>query len=419
MEIVLSGHGMWNPKDGWVELPAHMKVHWYVEFGKLMPTSMGELIDMLDDLENRSTKTWGPGGQCHNLTLSYPEGIRAFDPATVPGYADRYRHVSPGQGQSWKLGDILSLPEYAQATALHWGACLQVALAEQGGQFIGVNAGADTDKLDPVERSRKPRYTRNAGKELVTDPFSGGEQLTKVPQHILDDLLRAAQAKKLVGEFLRLPEPVRAALFMNDRIKWWLLENGISKEMLHMPEPPRGRHPLPKVELPPVDVLRETGLEQYPSVEQLDLAAELARSMITLHDFALARSNGAVLQGWSRPDLDQAPMILAEEHALIGSDTAIAYESSALYHNNSGYFWHTPPNGFGNHPNCRLDRTINGDSVSITITGAYNRATVLGYFMRVLEDEGFTYQPESLDPCVLATVMPDGTTGRTVTIHFA
>jgi hypothetical protein len=72
---VLSGHGEWYPRDGYVRIPKGTTLSFYGKHGKVLKNSLGNEIELGTEAAARARRsTYRPGDTIENYTLTDPTG---------------------------------------------------------------------------------------------------------------------------------------------------------------------------------------------------------------------------------------------------------------------------------------------------------------------------------------------------------
>ncbi|MCX2954556.1 putative adhesin [Lentzea sp. NEAU-D7] len=381
-QLILSGHGSWSPEDGYIELPADRELWFYAEFAKLLPDEVGQLVETLGDQLSKLERWVVHGGStCPNYKLSPPDRLDTIDISTIDELAGKYKQLLlPESDEPVHLGDVLADGRWSDCNVLHWGACLALNLKEKGGAFIGVNARAESDGLDAAERARVPSYRKNRDKGLSAEALPG-HRFARGYDAVLSEFDVAAREGYLESLFLSYDQDTRRHLFMNDAIKWFLLDHGISRELIEAPTKRMGTAVDNAVFNPAVTVLQDTGYSDFPKVENFDINS-LKVISIDLLEYGILGTNSFHFDCWHRPDVIEAPFLIGD---FKGSGPALAYESDVRYANSDNYAWYAPPRGLGVNPNC----AVHGNRQDMTA-----RVEFLGHFSR---DDAARYIDELLN----------------------
>lgn len=235
VDLVLTGHGGFNPADGSIRVPEGSTIKFYADACKALLNSNGVLVDKFSDVLAQVQPTvYEAGDTCWDYTISPPDGLDIYRQADDPNADPSYQQwIASG---TYKLSQILASSDFQNRT-LHWGACVVVELQEVGGAYVGVNAG---------QRSLAGGY------EEGTDPSQGREwdgDLDDVrgllgrafPGTVPDDRVRnvvrqlatkrAEGTEQLLEAWRTLPEPDRNGLWLNDTLKWWLEAIGVPENL--------------------------------------------------------------------------------------------------------------------------------------------------------------------------------------------
>ncbi|HOY49863.1 MAG TPA: hypothetical protein PL185_08935 [Flavobacteriales bacterium] len=152
--IVLSGHGSWEMKDGYVTLPAKCSIKFYTCNMKTLSDGLGGDIDrgIVSGLD--PDQEAGPFSTVPNMRLYPPAGLlirtpdaRTWNVVDLPGPVPhdnknlqvRIANQYGGGGDLKTLLDMLRPAITGQEVTILWAACRAIGLKNAGGKSIGIN----------------------------------------------------------------------------------------------------------------------------------------------------------------------------------------------------------------------------------------------------------------------------------------
>lgn len=140
--IFLSGHGGWEPSQGYTQVPRGCKVHFYTHFAKNLITGMEYKI--LEGTYNNIERTIDEFMMCPNMLLSEQE--ESWTQASRAALARRNDPdcvLLPAPSEGFTLNQLFSAWADAglDSAEFHWLACQTLKLRQVGGRNFGLNAG--------------------------------------------------------------------------------------------------------------------------------------------------------------------------------------------------------------------------------------------------------------------------------------
>lgn len=232
VDLVMTGHGGWDPKAGSIRVPEGTTIKFYADVMKALLNDNGRLVDSFDSvLKQIEPTTYEAGDSCWDFEISAPVGLDIYRQADDPDASTDYeQYIADG---NYKLSTLLKQPQFQNRT-LHWAACVVVELKETGGGYIGVNAG-QTDiaegEYSPDSASGGSAYFDGDPQDLVAMvavAFPGYTPDKRTYDAIIGLAAAAEQgASQLVAYYRALPDPDRNGLQLNDTLRWWLKDLGL------------------------------------------------------------------------------------------------------------------------------------------------------------------------------------------------
>jgi hypothetical protein len=154
--IVLSGHGSWEMKDGYTQLPARTSIKFYTCNMKTLSDGLGGDIDRGIVANLEPDQESGPYSTVPNMRLYPPHGLNIRTPnantwnvidiptSTVPtsnkNLQVRIDHHYGGGGDLKTLLELLQPALVGHEVTILWAACRAIGLHNAGGKYVGVNA---------------------------------------------------------------------------------------------------------------------------------------------------------------------------------------------------------------------------------------------------------------------------------------
>ena len=140
--IVLVGHGMWVPGDGWITVPQGQTIHFYVPDGGLLANNVGNAIEGFSGSGNvpKPVESIHGGGWVRNYRLTYASGLSLNGTKSDA----KFTWITVREkDRTIQLSILLKDTRCLNATELHWAACREIKghdkvdkYAMQGGSKI-------------------------------------------------------------------------------------------------------------------------------------------------------------------------------------------------------------------------------------------------------------------------------------------
>jgi hypothetical protein len=123
--VVLSGHGSWDPQDGWITLPQNNSVHFFVKHGKVMRNDKKLDTDAAKGIRPTRTivETVSGGTMVRNYRLSKPTGgIRNIKRCSTSKFVVQNEDAS----SPLLLSELLDHKNVLMCEDIYWHACRTV-----------------------------------------------------------------------------------------------------------------------------------------------------------------------------------------------------------------------------------------------------------------------------------------------------
>lgn len=158
--IVFSGHGAWDPNDGYATVPRNCSIEFYTEANRTLSDALGGDLDVGNGAGHTPDQFGGPFSSVPNMRLYEPTGLNIITPSlaydvthigagTPPVHPTRHLQVQLSFGSypnGLTLAELfIELDEVVRRSATDvkfiWAACRETGLRPTTlGQQIGFNS---------------------------------------------------------------------------------------------------------------------------------------------------------------------------------------------------------------------------------------------------------------------------------------